>query len=147
LNFEKQGRSSFVLNENQVLVERIEAAANEIEADYETAVEVVRNLKQKMNHLEQRISQDNGEQSLKDLNSLRASTDSLDQFVDSQILKSKRAWERCRELENDCKAQGASPAQLSQLSIVCKKTEQLAADLLCFSLGHLKQTSVPKNET
>ncbi len=142
MNFEKQGRSSFVLNENQVLVERIETAVNEIEADYEAAVEVVRNLKEKMNHLEQRISQKNDAQSLKDLNSLRASTNSLNQFADSQILKSKRAWDRYRELEKDCKAQGAMPAQLSQLRIACKKTEQLAADLLCFSLGHLKQTSV-----
>lgn len=130
------------MNENQILIERIETAVNEIEADYEAAVEVVRSLKERMNQLEQRISQKKGEHSLKDLNSLRASTNSLYKFADSQILKSKRAWDRYRELEKGCKAQEAMLAQLSQLRIACKKTEQLAADLLCFSLGHLKQTSV-----
>ena len=129
------------MTENPILIERIVDAVNEVEADYEAAVEVIRNLKRRMNQLERRISQEESEQSLKDLNSLRTVTNSLHAFTDSQILKSKKAWNRYVELECDCKAQGAMLAQLGQLHIACKNTEQLAADLLCFSLGHLKQTN------
>jgi cell division septum initiation protein DivIVA len=117
---------------------RIKNATRDIQEDYENALRTVVKLKQKMNELEQRIGQKKREDT-KDLNSLRSAADSLDRLTDSQILMSKKAWKTYEEMEHACRAQALQLPQLHELRILCKKTEQLAADLLCYSLGRLKQ--------
>lgn len=118
---------------------RVENATRNVEEDYKRAVETVGILKERMNELEQRISQKKREEADEDLNSLRFTIKSLDTLTDSQIQKNKEAWEKYEELKRDCEMQTLRVTQLDELRILCKKTEQLAADLLCYSLGHFKQ--------
>ncbi|HML02594.1 MAG TPA: hypothetical protein VK487_04380 [Candidatus Bathyarchaeia archaeon] len=51
-------------------------------------------------------------------------------MTDSQILRSKKGWKEYRELENYCKQFALHSAELDNLKVVCKKMEELAADLL-----------------
>jgi hypothetical protein len=95
-----------------------------------------------MNELERRISQKKPEENQEDMNHLRSAIDSLDRLTDSQIMKSKETWKKYEELKADCEMQTLQPPQLVELQILCKKTEQLAADLLCYSLGFLKQKNL-----
>jgi hypothetical protein len=127
------------LTETDELRVRIENATRNVKEDYETALKTVGKLKEKMNELEQRISQKKPERAGEDLNSLRAAIHGLDRLTDSQILKSKEAWKKYEELKRESEIQKPAPPQLDELRTLCKKTEQLAADLLCYSLGFLKQ--------
>jgi hypothetical protein len=127
------------LTEPDKLGVRIESATRNVRENYETAVKTVGTLKKKMNELEQTISRKKPEEVEKDTKFLRRAIESLNRLTDSQILKSKDAWKKYEELKHDCNMQTAEPPQLDELLTVCKKTEQLAADLLCYSLGLLKQ--------
>jgi hypothetical protein len=118
---------------------RVENATRNVEKDYKKAVQTVGILKERMNDLEQRISQKKHEEADEDLSSLRSTIKSLDTLTDSQIQKSKEAWKKYEGLMQDCRMQTLLAPQLDELRILCKKTEQLAADLLCFSLGRFKQ--------
>jgi hypothetical protein len=92
-----------------------------------------------MNELEQRIAQNKPGEACEDLNSLTSAIESLDRLTDSQIQKSKEMWRKYEELKHDCQMQTLQVHQLDELHILCKKAEQLAADLLCYSLGRFKQ--------
>jgi hypothetical protein len=61
-------------------------------------------------------------------------------LTDFQILGSKNAWEEYRKLENYCKQFAFHSVELDNLKVVCKKMEELAADLLCYSLGRFDPT-------
>jgi hypothetical protein len=130
------------LTEPDDLRARIENAKRNVKEDYERTLETVVTLKEKMNELEQRISQKKPEEAKEDLNSLRYAIESLDRLTDSQILKSKEAWKKYRELEHNCKTQTLESTQLNELQKLCEKTEQVAADLLCYSLGLLKRKNL-----
>jgi len=138
-------REQHTLTENGTLLGRIENATKNVKKDYETALKTVGTLKAKMNELEQRISKKKPAQTEEDLNSLRAAIHSLDRLTDSQILKSKEAWKKYEELKRICETQNPAAPQLDELQTLCKKTEQLAADLLCYSLGLLKQKNTEDN--
>jgi hypothetical protein len=127
------------LTETDRLLFHIENATRKVEKDYETALQTIAKNKEKMNELELRISQKKPEENHDDMNHLRSAIDSLDRLTDSQIMKSKQAWKKYEELKHDCEMQTLQPPQLDELQILCKKTEQLAADLLCYSLGFFKQ--------
>ena len=118
---------------------RIENATRRVEEDYETALENVAKTKEKMNELERRISRKKPEEYIEDMNQLSFAIDSLDRLTDSQIMKSKEMWNKYEELKHECGTQTLQPPQLDELRIICKKTEQLAADLLCYSLGVSRQ--------
>jgi chemotaxis regulatin CheY-phosphate phosphatase CheZ len=87
-----------------------------------------------MNKLEQQVPKT---QSVKALN---LAMKRLNRLSDSQIMRSKKAWEEYRKLEQECKQWAPSPVQLDSLRALCKKTEELAADLLCYSLARFKQS-------
>lgn len=123
---------------------RIENATRNIKEDYERALETVGTLKEKMNELEQRIGQKKPEEARVDMVSLRSAIDTLERLTDSEILKSKAAWKKYEELKQDCELHALAPPQLDELRILCKRTEQLAADLLCYSLGLLRQKNTEK---
>lgn len=133
------------MTETDELRVRIENATRNVKEDYETALKTVGTIKANMNELEQRISQKKPAQAGEDMNSLRAAIYSLDKLTDSQILKSKEAWKKYEELKRDCEIQNPASPQLDELRTLCKKTEQLAADLLCYSLGLLKQKNTQKS--
>jgi transketolase len=127
------------LTATRKLFVHIENATRKAEEDYETALKTVAKTKEKMNELERRISQKKPEENQEHLNHLRSEIDSLNRLTDSQIMKSKETWKKYEELKHECEMQTLQPSQLDELRILCKKTEQLAADLLCYSLGFLNQ--------
>lgn len=130
------------MTETDKLLVHIENATRKVKEDYETALKTVAKTKEKMNELERRISQKKPEENQEDLNHLRSAIDSLDRLTDSQIMKSKETWKKYEELKRDWEMQTLQPPQIDRLRILCKKTEQLAADLLCYSLGFLKQKNL-----
>jgi hypothetical protein len=128
-----------LLTESDKLRVRIENTTRGLEADYQRTLKTVAGLKEKMNSLEQRISKKKPNEAHEDMNSLRSERQSLDKLTDSLILKSKEAWKKHEELNQLCKTQRLKLSQLDELQTTCKKTEQLAADLLCYSLGMLER--------
>jgi len=122
------------------LKNQIENAIKHTELDYAEALEAVERLKNKMNKLEQDISKKGQTAATMDSNFLDFTIKSLNELTDSQILRSKKAWEEYRKLEADCKQDSLQPIELDNLKILCKKMEELAADLLCYSLGRFKPT-------
>lgn len=132
------------LMETDMIGARIENAARNVKEDYKKALETVGTLKEKMNELEQRIGQKKPEEVREDMASLRSAIDSLERLTDSEILESKAAWKKYEELKHDCELHALALPQLDELRILCKRTEQLAADLLCYSLGRLRQKNAEK---
>jgi hypothetical protein len=124
---------------------RIEHATRNVREDYEKALKTVGMLKEKMNELERRIGQKKLEDAREDMASLTSAVNNLERFTDSEILKCKEAWKKYEKLKRESESQALAHPQLDELRTVCKKTEQLAADLLCYSLGHIKQKSTEKS--
>ena len=115
--------------------QRIEKAIRDIEEDDRKLLQTLRTLKDDMTELEKRVSQ---KKQPEDLDKLDSTIETLNQMTDSQILASKKAWKIYEEFERESKKQSSEPDKLNELRVVCKKREQIAADLLCYSLGHLK---------
>jgi len=112
---------------------RIEETERQIQNDYTRTLQRIQKLKNKMNELEQRNPK------TRDLKALDLAIKRLNKLTDSQILRSKKAWAKYRKIEEDCKQCTLRPAQLDNLRATCKKTEELAADLLCYSLARFEQ--------
>ena len=112
---------------------RIDETGRQIQRDYIKTLDKLQKLKNEMNRLEQQTQT----QSLKALN---LAIKRLNRLTDSQIMRSKKAWEEYRKLEQECKQYQPFPVQLETLWAICKKTEGLAADLLCYSLARFKQS-------
>jgi len=112
---------------------RIEETGRQIQKDYRKTSEKVQKLKNKMNEMEQHNMK------TRDLKALDSAIKRLNKLTDSQILRSKKAWVEYRKLEQESKQCTLSPVQLSNLRAICKKTEELAADLLCYSLARFEQ--------
>jgi len=134
-----------ILTETGALDARIEVATRNVKEDYEKALGTVGMLKEKMNELEQRIGQKKPEEAWEDTASLTSAIDSLERFTDSEILKSREAWKKYEELKLECENHALAPSRLDELRTMCKRTEQLAADLLCYSLGLIKQKNPEKS--
>jgi hypothetical protein len=113
---------------------RIEETRRQIQRDYRTTLERVQKLKDKMNELQQHNPK------TRDLKALESAIKRLNKLTDSQILQSKKAWEEYRKLEQESQHCASCPVQLDNLRAVCKKTEELAADLLCYSLARFEQS-------
>ena len=112
---------------------RIEETERQIQKDYGKTLEIVEKLKTKMNKLEQQTPDtQNGK-------ALDSAIKRLNRITDSHILRSKKAWEEYRKFEHECKQRSQYPVQMDNLRAMCKKTEDLAADLLCYSLARFKQ--------
>ena len=79
---------------------RIENAARNIMEDYDRTLKTVGKLKEKMNELEQRMSQKRPEEVEEDMYHLRHATERLNRLTDSQILKSKKVG--LKEISDFC---------------------------------------------
>jgi predicted nuclease with TOPRIM domain len=112
---------------------RIEETGRRIQSDYGKTSEKLQKLKNEMNRLEQQTQ-------TRSLKALNLAIKRLNRLTDSQIMRSKKAWEEYRKLEQECKHCQPCPVQLGNLWAACKKTEGLAADLLCYSLARFKQS-------
>ena len=72
-------------------------------------------------------------------NRLNSALDLLMQLTDSMIFESGRVWEEYEKLEHDCRVEGHEPPELNDLKEICKKMEEFATDLLCYSLAHFRR--------
>lgn len=120
---------------NKNLKNRINTSTKEVEKNYESALRTMEKLKEKMDELERRVSKNNSKE---DANALNAAIMKLNELTDSQILKSKEAWQKYEALKRECKTRALTLQKLKELYGACEKVEQLAVDLTCYSLGHPK---------
>lgn len=106
-------------------------AVRDSRKSYEKAIETVAVLKQETRDLELCMSE---EACL-----ATEDADRLDAFTDFLILESARAKRKCERLERKCRVQAFEPTGLKDLKTLCEQEEQLAKDLLCYSLGRLRR--------
>jgi hypothetical protein len=118
---------------------RVDKATVEITQTYEKTLKEVKELKTKINNLELSITDNADAKTSGFLDQLNSAIDMLIKLTDFAIAESERAWQQHRALEQDCEARGSDPAKLSALKGVCKKVEEFATDLLCYSLAHFKR--------
>jgi hypothetical protein len=117
------------------LRDRINEATRRIAQNYQKALKELEQVKTKINDLELTVI-DSGSANRDRLNS---ALDMLIQLTDSMIFESGRAWDEYEKLEHDCNADGYEISELNGLRELCKKTEEFATDLLCYSLAHFKR--------
>lgn len=116
-------------------IQRVEKTIRDFEEDDRKQLDALRTLKDHITKLEERVGE---KKQHGDLDKLCSAIESLNQLTDSQILSSKKAWKNYEEFERECEGQSSRLDKLNELQAVCKKRERIAADLLCYSLGHLK---------
>lgn len=122
----------------------IEEAINDLKKSYEEAMKTVKILKNRINQLEQAGNEKSPVESDDHMKELNSAIERLDEFIDSWILKSADAWNKYRMLEKESMTMQLSElARMNDLKNLCKQSEQLAKDLLCYSLAHLKQARNP----
>ena len=114
---------------------RIDKATKRVAQDYQKSLKGVEEVKTKINDLE--LAAINGGSAKKDR--LKSALDLLIQLTDSITFESDRAWDEYQKLEHDCKIEAYEPPELNDLRGLCKKTEEFATDLLCYSLAHFKK--------
>jgi hypothetical protein len=68
--------------------------------------------------------------------SLRKKSNELNELSDSIVLMSREEWLKFNDLAQHCESEGGDPSLLEPIRVLCKRIEVIAADLLCFSLGH-----------
>jgi hypothetical protein len=119
--------------------EQIERTRNDLDKSYRKALKDVQKLKKKINELELSIIQKGDSESNGGLNELNFTIENLNRITDSQILISGKAWSEYKRLEHDCVKFALKPVILDDFRVLCKKNEELAADLLCYSLAHFKR--------
>ena len=72
---------------------------------------------------------------------LEATAESLNRLSDALITNSKKAWQKYAKLESKCKVIDSELARLDDVQVLCKKIEAIAADLLCYTLGHVRHAA------
>jgi hypothetical protein len=131
------------------LQSRIIQATKQTEENYQLALGELRELKTKINDLELVIVHNANSGTSGDKQKLDSAIEKLIKFTDCMISESERAWEQYKALERDCKTDTSKPsdvnAQMNALRELCKKTDEFATDLLCYSLAHFKQKEAQKN--
>lgn len=125
------------------LQNRINQATKETEHNYQKALDELRELKVKITDLELVIVNNADAKTSGDKEKLDAAIDKLIKFTDLMISESERAWEEYRTLERDCRVGASEPSvvnfSMKALRGLCKKTDEFASDLLCYSLAHFKR--------
>ena len=119
---------------------QISEAAADFNGRHEFALRGIRRLKTRMNELEHSLSE-KGDDRTQDVSRLERVTEELDNLIDSIILRSEKQWDRFHELENASEPRVQASDELNELRIICERTEALAKDLLCYSLGRFRKTS------
>jgi hypothetical protein len=122
-------------NMNANLEFRVSASTREVEANYQSALRAMEELKGKMDELERRVIENSGKSNATALNMAIAK---FNELTDSQIRKSKEAWQKYDALKLEGTAQADVLPQLRNLYEACERAERLATDLTCYSLGHPK---------
>ena len=89
-----------------------------------------------MNELELGAGED---RNMSNKDELSHMTDKLNGLIDSLISKSDLHWVRYRELAEECETHAFCPSSLEGMEEICERTEGLARDLLCYSLGRFRR--------
>lgn len=121
------------------LQSRIDEATKEIAQNYQKALKELRELKAKINDLELIITDNAYAKTRGDMEKLNSALNELIKLTDFMIAESERAWEAYKKLEHDCRIDASEPSGLNDLRDLCKKTDEFATDLLCYSLAHFKR--------
>jgi chromosome segregation ATPase len=129
------------LTETLRLQIEIDRTARDLKTSYERTLERINRLKDKLNALEQAARSARGFEGVSHAEALNSATESLNRLSDTLITNSKRAWQRYTRLESKYKATGLEFARLDDIRVLCKKTEAVAADLLCYTLGRLRHSA------
>ncbi len=96
----------------------------------------IKSIKDEMLDLEKRISVEEQPEGIRLQSLLKRKSDELNELSDSMVLTSRDAWMKFNDLAQRCEGEGGDPALLGPVRVLCKKIDVIAADLLCFSLGH-----------
>jgi hypothetical protein len=119
------------------LRDRIHEATKRITQNYQKGLKEVEEAKAKINDLELTLTDGGSAKNSR----LKSALDVLIQLTDSITFESGRAWAEYQKLEHDCKVEACEPPELNELRGLCKKTEEFATDLLCYSLAHFKKSA------
>jgi hypothetical protein len=118
---------------------RVASAIRETRENYDAAMAAVERVKEEMNRLERRITEDGMGENARDMASLSSLTSRFNELADSQILESKMDWRIYEGLRREGESQASEVPRLNEFYDTCTKTQQLAADLTCYSLGNPKR--------
>jgi len=124
------------------LQNQVDLAIRNLKKDHEEAVKTVAFLKKRIDDLELHISKEGYVRTDADAGKLNSAMEQLDRFIDSLILNSARVKEKCERLAQECQIRSFEPVGLESLRALCHENEQLAKDLLCYSLGRFKRASL-----
>jgi len=122
------------------LASSLKEAAKQTEIELEDTISnilgSIKAIKDEMLSLEKKISAAERAERVHLQGSLRRKSDELNDLSDSTVLISRDDWIRFNDLVQRCESEGGDPALLEPVRVLCKRIEVIAADLLCFSLGH-----------
>ena len=96
----------------------------------------IKAIKNEMLDLEKRISVEELAERIQLQGLLRKKSDELNDLSDSVVMISSDAWVIFNDMAQLYESEGVDPALLVPIRVLCKRIEVIAADLLCFSLGH-----------
>ncbi len=121
------------------LERQIKRAIKDLKQNYTKTLSSVASLKRKVNDLEQRASEKSSTCTDANREKLNLAVNELDQFIDSVIAQATKTRQNCEKLKLECSAQSRESIGLKELLSLCSENEQLAKDLLCYSLGRLNK--------
>jgi DNA repair ATPase RecN len=127
-----------ILTRHAELDAEIDRMTRDLQKSYDTSLEKIRKVKEKINSLEKTLDQENGH-SAKRISELNRTTKRLNELSDFLIVESKKASERLSSLERKSESNGLELSRLNDLRVLCKKTELMAADFLCYTLGSFQR--------
>ena len=119
------------------LQSRIDKAIKEVAQTYQKTQKRLGELKTQINELEIRITDNLYAKTSGDTDTLNSALNELIKLTDFMIAESESASEEYERLEHDMDI--SEPSGLKELKDLCKKTDQFATDLLCYSLAHFKR--------
>ena len=96
----------------------------------------IKSIKDELLELEVTIRDSNHLERVRFQDLLRGKSGELNKLSDSLVLLSRASWREFDALARLCDAEGGNPASLEHVHALCKEIDVIAADLLCFSLGH-----------
>jgi len=126
------------LTEIAELQTQIETAIRDLEENHKKAAKTMTFLKKRINDLELSISNESCVKTDAGMERLNSATQRLDRFVDSVILENAHAMRQYERFERECRALAFESVRLEDFKALCQEYEQLAKDLLCYSLGHIR---------
>ena len=127
------------LNRSAQLEAEIETTIEDLRRIYGKTLSAVAFLKKRINDLELNVNERGSVPADQNGGELSSAVEELDEFIDSVILQAARTREKCEKLKQECAVQSFEPIRLRDLLSSCLENEQLAKDLLCYSLGRLRK--------